>query len=115
MTEWVVYGIKTCDSCKKLLKQLGSEGIPYRFHDLRADGLTEPLLQKWLAALGLRALLNRTSTTYRTLDEHERARLESGEALKVLITYPTLIKRPLLDTGERLVLAPKPQDLAQLV
>lgn len=115
MTEWVVYGIKTCDSCKKLLKQLSSEGIPHRFHDLRADGLSEPLLQKWLAALGVKALLNRTSTTYRTLDERERARLESEEVLHVLITHPTLIKRPLLDTGERLVLAPKPQDLAQLV
>jgi Spx/MgsR family transcriptional regulator len=112
MTEWVVYGIKTCDSCKTLVKQLTSEGIPHRFHDLRVDGLAEPVLQNWLETLGLKALLNRMSTTYRRLEERERSLLEGHEAIQVLMTNPTLIKRPLVDTGERLILAPKPQDLA---
>ena len=114
MTEWVVYGIKTCDSCKRLLKQCTSEGISHRFHDLRTDGLPEHQLQHWIEVLGLKALINRSSTTFRALDERERERLESQEALQVLMAYPTLIKRPLLDTGARLILAPKPQDLAQL-
>jgi arsenate reductase (glutaredoxin) len=113
MTEWVVYGIKSCDSCKKLLKQLESEGHPHRFHDLRSDGLPEDLLKRWIQELSLEALLNRKSTTYRGLEAHERARLDGQEALEVLMTYPTLIKRPLLDTGDRRILAPKPQDLAQ--
>ena len=115
MTEWVVYGIKTCDSCKKILKQLTSEGISHRFHDLRVDGLPEPILRRWVETWGLKALINRTSTTYRTLEQSERTRLEGQDALQVLMAYPTLIKRPLLDTGAQLVLAPKPQDLASLI
>lgn len=88
-----IYGIKTCDTCRKALKSLkGAE-----FVDLRSDGIPRELLERALAQFADK-LVNNRSTTWRGLTEDERQR----PSLELLITYPTLMKRPLIEDGTTL-------------
>lgn len=94
-----VYGIKNCDTCRKAIKWLQAEGLEHRFHDFRTDGLDEASLRGWVAELGWEMLLNRRGTTWRKLPEAERENLGEADAVRLMLANPTLIKRPVFDTG----------------
>ena len=96
-----VYGIKNCDTVKKARKWLDDHAIDYAFHDLRADGLTQDQVGAWVAELGWENLVNKRSTSWKALDESERNSMDSDSAQAAIMTQPTLIKRPLLDTGHQ--------------
>lgn len=99
-----LYGIGTCATCRKTLDELRRRGIPCRLHDFREDGLDPALLRRLEVAFGWEALLNRSSTTWRTLAAAEKENLDREHALRLLREHPTLIKRPILDDGETLFL-----------
>jgi len=99
----VLYGIKSCDTCRKARRWLGTHGIDYRDHDLREDGIDAALLAEWCRRLDWAELLNRRSTTWRSLDESRRAVNDAEGTRALLLAHPTLIKRPVLDTGDRLL------------
>ena len=94
----VVAGIKSCDNCRKALAWLESEGIPHRFTDFRVDGLTEKQLKSWIYAVSWQTLLNRRSTTWRGLDDASKSDMDEVKALRLLLDYPNLVKRPIFDT-----------------
>jgi arsenate reductase len=95
----ILYGIKNCDTVRKARKWLDNHGIEYMFHDLRTDGLERDTVASWLEELGWETLLNRRSTSWKALDIGVRERMDDREALAAIMEQPTLIKRPLLDTG----------------
>jgi len=76
------------------MKWLVAEGLPYRYHDLRADGLPASALAEWIAALGWERLLNRRGTTWRKLAEADRADIDRARATTLMQANPTLVKRP---------------------
>jgi arsenate reductase len=93
-----IYGIKTCDSCRKARRFLSENGIDHHWHDLRDDGLDVATVQAWLSAVGAETLVNRRSTTWRELDELQRVEAMSAiGSAAVLARHPTLIKRPVID------------------
>lgn len=94
-----LYGIKNCDSVKKARSWLDKEGIDYRFHDVRIDGLTAEQVAAWLEQLTPEKLVNKRSTTWKQLPEAEKTRVDRGEAIALILQHPTLIKRPLLEYG----------------
>ncbi len=94
-----LYGISNCDTCRKARKFLDGAGVSYRFHDLRQDGLSSEQVHRWLAAVGADALVNRRSTTWRGLSETDRSRIANDSVADLLLSHPTLIKRPVLETG----------------
>jgi arsenate reductase len=108
----VLYGIKNCDTVKKARTWLDNNSIGYRFHDYRVDGLTPEQLQHFAAGLGWNAMLNRSSTSWRQLSTDQQADLTEDKALQLMLETPTLIKRPILDTGNDLLIGFKP-DLYQ--
>jgi arsenate reductase len=89
-----IYGIKTCDTCRKAIKSLDAT-----LHDVRVDRLSVAQLERFYAAFG-DALVNTKSTTWRGLDETERAR----EPIALLTDHPTLMKRPVVDLEGKLYL-----------
>jgi Spx/MgsR family transcriptional regulator len=99
-----LYGIKNCDTCKKARIWLDQNVIAYRFHDYRVDGLSPELLEQFAESLGWDALLNRSSTSWRQLNKEQQADLNEEKALRLMLEFPTLIKRPILDTGKKLVI-----------
>lgn len=90
-----LYGIKTCDTCRKAFKSLENA----EFVDVRQDGMSPELRARAFAQFGDR-LLNTRSTTWRGLTEDERAK----EPLALLSEHPTLMKRPLIEVGGDLYL-----------
>lgn len=99
-----LYGIKNCDTVKKARNWLDQHGIVYRFHDFRTDGLTPELLQHFADHLGWNKLLNRSSTSWRQLSSEQQSDMTQENALQLMLATPTLIKRPILDVGDQLIL-----------
>ena len=91
-----LYGLKNCDSCKKALKALADAGQAVDLVDLRATPVSSDVLQGWLELVGDDTLVNRKSTTWRGLDPEQRAL----PALDLLVAYPTLIKRPVIQAND---------------
>ncbi len=98
MAKLTLYGLKTCDTCRKAIKALEAAGKDVAFVDLRADEPLSERLPGWLEAVGPKCLINTRSTTWRGLDEGDRARVQSDPA-GLLADHPTLIKRPVIETG----------------
>jgi arsenate reductase (glutaredoxin) len=95
----ILYGIKNCDTVKKARDWLAKNNIPYQFHDFRTDGLDKKQVQDWIAEMGLENLINKRSTTWKALDEKTKNSLSEKNAAAIITHNPTLIKRPLLDSG----------------
>jgi len=94
---FIMYGIKNCDTVKKARRWLEENGVDYRFHDYRADGLDDALLQTLMDKQDWQALLNTRGTTWRKLDEAERIACDNPQAAKALMqAHPAIIKRPFL-------------------
>lgn len=95
-----LYGIKTCDTCRKAMKALDAAGRAYTFVDLRADVDLKALAPEWIASVGTGTLVNRKSTTWRSLSEADKAKADSAAgASELLAAHPTLVKRPVIETG----------------
>ncbi|MDD1638598.1 MAG: ArsC family reductase [Methylococcaceae bacterium] len=99
-----LYGIKNCDTVKKARQWLDQNGIAYQFHDFRADGLTPAQLNDFAARLDWNTLLNRSSTSWRQLSAEQQSDLTLEKAITLMLNTPTLIKRPILDTGDKLII-----------
>jgi len=99
-----LYGLKNCDACRKARKWLDGEGIDYRFHDVRTDGLERTRVADWVGELGHEILLNRRGTTWRGLDEATKSGVDAAKAVDLMTAHPALIKRPVFDLGVRRVI-----------
>jgi len=108
-----LYGIKNCDTVKKARSWLDAAGVEYRFHDFRADGLSAERLAQWEAALGWEALLNRRGTSWRKLEESQRDAIDRDRAMALMQAQPSLVKRPVLETGTKTLIGFTPDDYAR--
>lgn len=104
-----IYGIKNCDTMKKARAWLDAAGKPYRFHDYRAEGIDPARLAHWAGRVGWEKLLNKAGTTFRALPEGDKQGLDEAKALALMAANPTLIKRPVLEAGEALLVGFKPE------
>ncbi|MEM0929933.1 MAG: ArsC/Spx/MgsR family protein [Pseudomonadota bacterium] len=89
-------GLKNCDTCKKAMKALTEAGLKPSFVDIRTEADLKTLVPQWLEAVGSDLLINKRSTTWRNLSEDER---NAGPSA-LLQAHPTLIKRPVIETGK---------------
>lgn len=107
-----LYGIKNCDTVKKARKWLEEAGVDYHFHDYRVDGIDGELLRGFAAALGWEALLNTRGTTWRKLDEADKAGVDEDKAIALMAAHDALVKRPvwMKDGDYRLGFAAKDAD-----
>ncbi|MEK9724146.1 MAG: arsenate reductase [Rhodospirillaceae bacterium] len=98
-----VYGLKNCDTCRKALKWLAAEDIAHAFRDVRADGVTAADVGRWADAVGWETLLNRRGTTWRGLPDGDIADVDAAKALTLMAAHPALIKRPVFQKGDAVV------------
>lgn len=104
-----MYGIKNCDTVAKARKWLEDRGVAYAFHDYKASGIDRPRLEAWVDELGWEPLLNRAGTTFRKLDDADKQNLDREKAIGLMLANPSMIKRPVLDLGERRLVGFKPE------
>lgn len=103
-----IHGIKTCETMRKARAWLDDNGVDHRFHDYRVEGISEDVLRGWVGAVGWETLLNRSSATFRALAPAEREGLDAEKAMRLMLSEPTMIKRPVLDVDGRLIVGFKP-------
>jgi len=109
-----VWGLKSCDTCRKALNWLKQEGVAHRFRDVRADGLDPAALEAWIAELGWEPLVNTRGTTWRGLSETERDGLDGKRAHALILAHPAVMKRPVFDLGKRRLVGFKAAEQAAL-
>ena len=93
----VLFGIKNCDTVRKARRWLEEHDVAFTFHDVRSDGLTQEQVAKWIGALGWEVVLNKRSTSWKTIDASRRENLDADSVNALLVELPTLIKRPVLE------------------
>lgn len=103
-----IYGIPNCDTMKKARVWLDQNGVAHRFHDYRKDGVDRVRLEGWVAEHGWETILNRSGTTFRALPDAARADLNAAKAVELMLAQPGMIKRPVLDLGDRRIVGFKP-------
>ncbi|WP_107955224.1 ArsC family reductase [Sphingomonas faeni] len=104
-----MFGIKNCDTIKKARTWLDAHDVDYAFHDYKTAEIDAAHLEDWIGRVGWEVLLNRAGTTFRKLPEADRADLDAGKATALMLAQPSMIKRPVLDTGETLLVGFKPE------
>jgi len=110
-----IYGIKNCDTMKKARAWLDEHGVDYTFHDYKTAGIDKDRLARWSKAVGWETLLNRAGTTFRKLPDAEKTNLTEKKAMALMLAQPSMIKRPVLDVGGKLLVGFKPESYAAAV
>ena len=105
-----IYGIKNCDTMKKARAWLDAKKVAYEFHDYKTAGIDRARLEGWAKAVGWETLLNKAGTTFRKLPDSDKAGLDARKAVALMLAQPSMIKRPVLDVGGRLLVGFKPDD-----
>jgi len=106
--EVTIYGIKNCDTMKKARAWLEGNGVDHVFHDYKTAGIERERLEGWAKAVGWETLVNRSGQTFRKLPEKDKEGLTEKKAIKLLLDQPSMIKRPVLDVGGKLLVGFKP-------
>ncbi|MFC3121837.1 ArsC family reductase [Agaribacter flavus] len=98
----VVYGIPNCDTIKKARRWLADNEVDYEFHDYKKQGVSEDIIKRAIDTFGVDVVINKRGTTYRQLPQETKENLNADNALALVIENASMIKRPILDTGNEL-------------
>jgi arsenate reductase len=104
-----LYGIRNCDTMKKAWTWLDQHGVAYDFHDYKKAGIEQAKLEAWAGEVGWEVLLNRAGTTFKKLPDADKAGLTAAKAIGLMLAQPSMIKRPVLETGGPLLVGFKPE------
>lgn len=91
-----LYGIPNCDTVKKARQWLDARGIAYAFHDYKKAGIDAATVNDWAEKAGWERLLNRAGTTFRKLSDADKANIDRDKAVVLMLSSPSLIKRPVV-------------------
>lgn len=93
-----LFGIPNCTTVKKARAWLVGQGRDVTFHDFRKQGVDAAWLAQVIAQTGWQALVNTRGTTWRTLDDADKAAVtDAASAIRLMQTHPSVIKRPVLE------------------
>ncbi|PCJ85967.1 MAG: ArsC family reductase [Thiotrichaceae bacterium] len=110
-----IYGIPNCDTMKKARKWLDNNNLKYEFHDYKKQGVPEHQLKKWVKHAGWDTVLNKRGTTWRKLDDSIKVNIDENSAIQVMLDNPSAIKRPILESGKKLLVGFKEEEYRTLV
>jgi arsenate reductase (glutaredoxin) len=110
----IVYGIKNCDTMKKAFAWLDASGVAYEFHDYKKLGIARAKLTAWCRADGWEAVLNRKGSTFRKLPDAGKENLTQAKAVDLMLSNPSMIKRPIVENGAMLEIGFVPERFAAL-
>ena len=110
-----IYGIKNCDTMKKARAWLDTHRVPYAFHDYKSEGIDKKRLEGWAKSVGWETLLNRAGTTFKKLPESQKEGLTAAKAIALMLEQPSMIKRPVLDVGGKLLVGFDPKQYEKAV
>lgn len=103
-----LYGIPNCDTVKKARMYLDGRGVAFAFHDYKKAGVEEADLKRWAKQVGWEVLLNKAGTTFKKLPDADKTGIDEAKAIALMQANPSMIKRPVVEGGENLLVGFKP-------
>ncbi|MEX2456821.1 MAG: Spx/MgsR family RNA polymerase-binding regulatory protein [Balneolaceae bacterium] len=97
-----VYGIKNCNKVRDTFKWLEENEVDYEFIDLKKDPLSEQKLDEFVHKVGLDVILNKRGMKWRNLGLKDKD-LDDDELFDQLLEHQTMIKRPVLEQGDAIL------------
>jgi transcriptional regulator, Spx/MgsR family len=104
-----IYGIKNCDTMKKAFTWLDEHGVAYAFHDYKKSSITKAKLTAWCKDAGWEKVLNRAGPTFRKQPDAAKENLTQAKAIELMLSNPSMIKRPVVESGSALEIGFKPE------
>ncbi len=89
--------------------------MAFAFHEYKKAGIDRPRLEAWVAEHGWETVLNRAGTTFKALPDADKAGIDAAKAIDLMLAQPSMIKRPVLDLGDRTVVGFKPERYAAIL
>ncbi len=104
MNTITVYGIPNCDTIKKTLDWYRKKNIPVDFYDYKKYGVRKEKLLQWIKEVGWELLLNKKSTTWRSLSLADQQKVTNEKvAMQLMIEFPSIIKRPVIEMNNKIM------------
>jgi len=104
MSKITIYGIPNCDTMKKTFGWFNKNNIPFDFHNYKTDGITASTLKSWCKKAGWETVFNKKSSTWKKIAaDHEGALTSGSAAIRIMQEYNSIIKRPVIESGDKLV------------
>ena len=99
-----LFGLKSCDACRQASRWLRDQGVDYEYVDIRDNGLTDDVIRQWQSRASWEAMINRRSITWRKIPAVDRQHLDPDSARRLILAYPTVLHRPVLELPDRVLL-----------
>ena len=104
MTALKLYGIPNCNTVKKARDWLESNRIAFEFHDFKKQGVSQQLLENWLAQIPHEKLINRAGLTWRGLDDNTKTGIiDNASAITLMQAKTSVIKRPIIEKNGKIL------------
>ena len=112
----VVYQKPTCTTCRQVHAALKESGVDFESVDYYVDPIPKAKLVELLRNMNMRPrdLLRTREPIYKTLKIGEST-LTDDEILDLMVRYPDLIQRPIVEKGSRAILARPPERLKDIL
>jgi len=116
MAKIVVYQKPTCTTCRQVYNALKEGGADFDAVDYYTDPIPKAKLKELLKKAGLSArdLLRTKEDIYKKLKLGERE-LGESEIIDLMIEHPDLIQRPIVEKGNRAILARPAERLKEIL
>ena len=103
-----VYGIKNCNTVKKSLGWLEENNCQYEFLDVKKGLLNKILIYSWINSMKSNytweSLVNKSGITWKQLnDENKNAVVTPDDAISIILSKPTIMKRPVITKKGKLI------------
>lgn len=112
----VVYEKTTCNTCKDLVMLLKEKGIDFEEIDYMIEPIPRDKLVSLLRKMGMsaRELIRTNEPAYRDLGL-DRPEVTDDDLLAALVAHPGLVQRPIVEIGERAILARPPERVNEIL
>ena len=110
-----LYGIPNCDTVKKARRWLDENKLEYTFHDFKKAGIAPARIADWCKHAGIDVVLNKRGTTWRNMDPAITAELKESGLIQLMSEHPSLIKRPVVEKADILLIGFRPDQFESLL
>jgi arsenate reductase len=111
-----IYQKPTCSTCREVFKALREAGVDVDSVDYYTEPLTRGQLTELVRKMGIpaRELVRTKEPIYRMLKLGERE-MSDAKLIDLMVEYPDLMQRPIVERGDRAILARPAERLREIL
>ena len=111
-----IYQKPTCTTCRQVYSALKEAGVDFDAVDYYVEPIPRAKLKELLGKMGIsaRELLRTKEERYKELRLGQRE-LDDDELVDLMVQYPDLIQRPIVEKGSRAILARPAERLREIL